>query len=287
MAIAMAAPGIGGLGEVVAALREWQEEDAALQLHPGDVGWFWRFGAERTAAALRTWRVRGKLVAVGLLDSPDVLRLAIAPGKLGDEGLAEQLVGDLRRTDGRVFGSGTGYVEAPAGARVRELLRQAGWTTDQLWAALRRGLAEPVPDAGVRVLTVGARDASLRAAVQIAAFDGSTFTEARWHEMAGGVPYADARCLLALSHGLPVAAVTVWSAGPGRPGLLEPMGVSRDHRGQGYGRAICLAAAAVLQELGCSSANVCTRSANVAAVATYKSAGFEQRAEVCDLRRER
>ena len=66
----------------------------------------------------------------------------------------------------------------------------------------------------------------------------------------------------------------MWSAGPGKPGLLEPMGVHAEHRGRGYGKAICIAAAAALQGLGSSSAIVCTPSVNAGAVATYKSAGF-------------
>jgi ribosomal protein S18 acetylase RimI-like enzyme len=37
--------------------------------------------------------------------------------------------------------------------------------------------------------------------------------------------------------------------------------------------------------LGSSTATVCTRSANVAAVATYESAGFERLPDVRDLRR--
>lgn len=87
--------------------------------------------------------------------------------------------------------------------------------------------------------------------------------------MAAGLPYADARFLVAYDdQGEAVAAVTVWSAGPGRPGLLEPMGVHREHRGHGYGTAITLAAAATLQALGSSSAIVCARSANVGALAT-------------------
>lgn len=84
----------------------------------------------------------------------------------------------------------------------------------------------------------------------------------------------------------PVAAVTVWSAGPGKPGLLEPMGVHREHRGHGYGKAITIAAAAALQELGSSSAIVCAPSANVGAVATYKSAGFQQLPETRDQYRD-
>jgi GNAT superfamily N-acetyltransferase len=56
--------------------------------------------------------------------------------------------------------------------------------------------------------------------------------------MAAGLPYADARRLVAYDghgHGHAVAAATVWSAGPGKPGLLEPMGVHRERRGHGYG----------------------------------------------------
>ena len=71
----------------------------------------------------------------------------------------------------------------------------------------------------------------------------------------------------------------------GRPGLLEPMGVHREYRGHGYGTAISVAAAAALRELGSSSATVCTASSNVGAVATYKSAGFQQLPDVRDLHR--
>ncbi|MFJ7779052.1 hypothetical protein [Streptomyces yangpuensis] len=36
--------------------------------------------------------------------------------------------------------------------------------------------------------------------------------------------------------------MTVWSGGPGRPGLLEPMGVHREHRRRGHGTAVAVAA---------------------------------------------
>ena len=51
--IELSTPGVDGLNEVVGALREWQYDGAPMQLHPGDLGWFWRFGAEATAAAVR------------------------------------------------------------------------------------------------------------------------------------------------------------------------------------------------------------------------------------------
>jgi GNAT superfamily N-acetyltransferase len=287
MVIQMTVPEAAGLADVVAVLRDWQVEGAAMQLHPGDVGWFWRFGARATAAAVRTWSRDGRTVGVGLLDGPGLLRLTIAPDAYRDGELARELVGDLTSPEHGVLPAGRVAVEAPAGALVDDLLADRGWKTDEPWSPLRRDLSEPVEDPGVRVAVVGPEQAPVRVAVQRASFDGSTFTEERWRAMASGSLYADARCLIAYGdRGDAVAAVTVWSAGGGRPGLLEPMGVHRDHRGHGYGRAINLAAAAALRELGSSSAIVCTPSSNVGGIAAYRSAGFEPGAEVRDRYRD-
>ncbi|MCX5444192.1 GNAT family N-acetyltransferase [Streptomyces libani] len=287
MAIALGKPGVDGLGEAVGVLREWQYDGAPMQLHPGDLGWFWRLGAEATAAAVRTWSRDGQILAVGLLDGPGLLRLTIAPDAQRDEELAQQLVDDVTEPARGVLPEGKVNIEAPTGALVQDLLFEDGWNADEPWTPLRRDLREPVKDPGVRIEVVGPKQAHLFAAVHRAAFDGSRFTDERWHAMAAGLPYADARCLVAYDdQGDAVAAVTVWSAGPGRPGLLEPMGVHREHRRHGYGKAITVAAAAALQELGSSSANVCTPSSNAGAVATYRSAGFQQRPEVRDQYRD-
>jgi len=271
----------------VGALREWQHDRAPTQLHPGDLGWFWRHGAEATAAAVRTWSRDGRILAVGLLDEPDLLRLTMAPDARRDEELARRLVADVTEPARGVLPEGRVNIEAPLDALLHDLLCEDGWHLDEPWTPLRRDLTEPVPDPGVRVEVVGPAQAHVRAAVQRAAFDRSTFTDDRWRAMATGSPYADARCLVAYDdQGDAVATVTVWSAGPARPGLLEPMGVHRDHRGRGHGRAITVAAAAALQGLGSSSALVCTPSANVGAVATYESAGFRRRPEVRDRYRD-
>ena len=290
MAIVLGKPGLDGLSEAVGVLREWQHDGAPMQLHPGDLGWFWRFGAEATAAAVRTWRRDGQILAVGLLDDPTLLRLTIAPEAQRDDELARRLARDLTEPERGVLPAGRVYLEAPTGALVRDLLFSGGWTADEPWTPLRRDLIEPVKDPAsgsqysMRIEVTGPEQAHVRTAVQRASFGNSTFTDQRWHAMAAGLPYADARCLVAYDdQGNAVAAVTVWSAGPGKPGLLEPMGVHRDHRGLGYGKAITVAAAAALQELGSSSALVCTASSNVGAVATYKSAGFRQLPETPDL----
>ncbi|MFC7307130.1 GNAT family N-acetyltransferase [Streptomyces monticola] len=278
--------GADALSEAVGALRAWQYEGAPMQLHPGDLGWYWRFGAQATAAAVRTWRRDGQILAVGLLDGAELLRLTVAPDARRDEELAQRLADDLTRAERGVLGEGEAYVETPAGTRVRELLFEEGWGTGEPWTQLCRDLTAPVPGPGVRIEVVGPERARARTAVHRAAFGRPTFTDERWHAMAAGLPYADARCLLAYDdRDNAVAAVTVWSAGPGRPGLLEPMGVHPDHRGHGYGRAVTIAAAAALRELGSSSAVVFTPSVNAGAVATYKSAGFRQLPEIRDQHR--
>lgn len=278
-------PDVTGLDEAVRALREWQHDSSPFQLHPGDVGWFWRFGGEATAAAVRTWRRDGRLLAVGLLDEPDLLRLTIAPDARHDEELARQLVEDVEDPERGVLPAGTVRIESPRGTRFQELIFERGWQSAEPWTPLRHDLAEPVPDPGVRIEVIGPERAHLHAAVIRASFERSTFVDERWHAMAAGSPYADARCLVAFEGDDAAAAVTVWSAGPGRPGLLEPMGVHRDHRGRGYGKAITVAAARALRELGSSSAVVCTPSFNTGAVATYRAAGFTQLPEIADQRR--
>src|SRR6185437_17049367 len=115
-------PGVDGLSQVVDVLREWQYDGAPHQLHPGDLGWYWRFGAEATAAAVRTWTRDGQVLAVGLLDEPDLLRVAIAPDAHRDEELARQLAADVTQPGRGVLPPGKVNVEAPAGALLQELL---------------------------------------------------------------------------------------------------------------------------------------------------------------------
>ena len=49
----------------------------------------------------------------------------------------------------------------------------------------------------MRVEVIGPDQAHLYAAVIRASFEKSTFTDERWHAMAVGSPYADARSLVA------------------------------------------------------------------------------------------
>ncbi|MCX5205467.1 GNAT family N-acetyltransferase [Streptomyces sp. NBC_00237] len=286
MTIVLDEPGVDGLTGVVDALRAWQDDHTPLQLHPGDLGWAWALGAERLAASVRTWSVDGRIIAVGYLDGPDVLRLTTAPDLRQDDALARQLLADFDDPERGVLPPGEIGLEIPNGALLREVLLEAGWNPDEPWTPLRRDLSEPVKDSGLRIEVAGPQTAGVRTAVHRSAFGGQKFTEEVWHVLAAGPVYADARCLIGYDdQDNAVAAATVWSAGPGKPGLLEPMGVHADHRGHGYGTAISVAAAAALRDMGASSALVSTPSSNAAAVATYRAAGYEPSAERLDVSR--
>lgn len=290
----MATPDVAGLSRAATVLREWQVDRAPMQLHPGDLGFHWRDGAERTAADVRVWSRGDRIVAIGLLDAPQLLRMAVAPELQDDGELLGRVLTDIVEPSRGVLGAGRAIVEARCGPVLRQSLVDRGWQDDEPWSPLHRDLAEAVPACGLRVETIGPDGADEWQAVHWSSFRGTAMTDEdrrtarqRWIDMAGSTPYAEARCLTAYDdHGAAVAVAGVWSAGPGRPGLLEPIGVPAAHRGRGHGRAITLAAAAALREMGASSAIVCTPSANVGAVATYASAGFERFPEARDLRRD-
>ncbi|WP_129842928.1 GNAT family N-acetyltransferase [Streptomyces sp. RFCAC02] len=283
MTAVLSTPGVDELDDAVRALRGWQYDGAPMQLHPSDLGWYQRLGPAATAAAVRTWSRDGRILAVGLLDGPGLLRMTLAPDARRDEELSHRIAEDATDPTRGVLPGGEAAVEAPADALVQDLLARAGWGTGEPWTPLRRDLADPVQDPGVRIEVTGPERAGAWADVLRASFDGSTFAAERWHAMAAGSAYADARSLTAYDdRGNAVAVVTVWSAGPGRPGLIEPMGVHPDHRGHGHGRAVTLAAAAALREMGSSSVLVCTPSSNTGAVATYRSAGLRPLPEVRD-----
>ncbi|MFF6883531.1 GNAT family N-acetyltransferase [Streptomyces sp. NPDC012421] len=283
MTIELGTPAADAVGDAMTVLREWQDDAAPMQLHPGDIGWNHRFGAAETAAVVRTWSRDGRIVAVGMIDSPTLVRMTVAPDAFQDEEVARRLVEDFSLPERGVLPEGAVAVEAPSGLLLHDLLSEEGWGVDEPWTPLFRDLTDPVEHHGVRIKPIGPEQAQDFADVLRSAFDTSRPTSRYWHEMAAGPSYADARCLGAYDdQGGVAAVVTVWSAGPGKPGLVEPMGVHEDHRGRGYGRAITLAGAAALREMGSSSVRVCTPSSNVGAVATYKAAGFEARPEVRD-----
>jgi GNAT superfamily N-acetyltransferase len=293
VSIQMVVPDVAGLREAAAALREWQVDRAPVQLHPGDLGWHWRDGPETTAAALRVWSRDDRIVAMGMLDAPQLLRMAVAPALQDDGELIGRLVDDIVRPERGVLGAGSAVVEARCGPLLTTSLSELGWQPGESWTPLHLDLGTPPPAVDLRIETIGPDHADEWLDVHWSAFRKTPMTAGdlatarpRWDKLAASAPYAEARCLTGYDErGDAVAIAGVWSAGRDRPGLLEPIGVSPAHRGRGHGRAITLAAAAALREMGSSSAVVCTPTAQPGAVETYVSAGMERFPEALDLER--
>ena len=278
MTIQLHRPRPAALGSVIQALRSWQRDDAPIQLHPGDLGWNWRSGATNLAAELRTWSRDGTIVAVGFLDSPDVLRMTVAPAVWREEELARRVVADLSDPACGILPAGRAAVEIPDNTLVKELLSGGAWDAGESWTPLRLDVTTTPdePDLQVEVVSSDQQIAACTA-VHRSAWRSERFGDEKWRTMAAGVPFADGRCLLGRDDtGIAVATVTIWSAGPGRPGLIEPLGVHADHRRRGHGAAMCVAAGRYLHAMGSTSAMVCTPSSLHSAVATYEAAGFER-----------
>lgn len=273
--------------ETVAVLRQWERPgDCAWQLHVGDVGWHLRRDDDEVDGSLLLVRDDGGLLAIGLLDGPGLVRLALDPDRLHDAGLAAVLADAVEDRLGRAGGA-EAYVEGPASARWRAELAGRGWDLDpDSWVHLWRPLG--AEDASRRVPGVapvsGPADVADRVAVQRSAFESSTFTEARWAQMAGSTAYDPRLDLLARDEaGTPVAALTAWTAGEGRCAVLEPMGTAAGHTRQGHGRRLLDGAVAALARAGASGVAVRTPASNTAGVAAYRSAGFSAIGLVADM----
>lgn len=298
MTMMLRTPASADLTRVASDLARWQSDEWPGFLHPGDLGWHSLVGAERTAADVRVWAYDGKTVAIGLLDEPDLLRMAVDPSVSDDESVAAHIRRDLEDPEQGVLAAGEAVIEARGAHALQDSLRTEGWVDDEPWTPLQLRLDEPLnverlKRAAVRVASVGPDEAATWIAVHWSAFRATPFDDEtrarfmqRWTTMATG-PFADlAQHLIAFdSDEAPVAVTSVWAAGPGRPGLIEPMGVHKDHHGRGYGVAITLAGARALQQAGSSSAVVVAEGSNDGALATYVAAGFVPSTPVTDLSR--
>ncbi|MFF5877948.1 GNAT family N-acetyltransferase [Streptomyces californicus] len=249
------------------SLSVWTPADApAGGLHPGDVGWLLRHsdatvhlwvdarGVGRTDPRIDPRHNAAAPVAVGFLDGP-VLRVTGAPDTDLGAVVADAedlLVRGNARTDGLPVPGWRPRTEEPR--------LVFSWT--------------PRPVA-TRALPVEESDAADRVRVHRSAFTGSTFALKHWETMrASPAGHLAVETLVRTPDGDAAATATGWFAGPGRCGLLEPVGTHADHRGRGYGRDAVLGACAALADRGASAVAVLTPAANEAAAALYRSAGF-------------
>ncbi|MFC0672791.1 GNAT family N-acetyltransferase [Brachybacterium hainanense] len=244
--------------------------------------------------------------AIALLDGPGLVRLAVDPAAAEDPLLAEAIADHLADPAHGVLPAGPATLEARAAPALTRLLRLRGWEEDEPWAILRQELERSPrtrtgPEAGITCTVIlpgsrhrpGARrDADVDAllAVLDSAFaisDRSAVQRReRWTAMCAAPAAERSRFLLLRdAEGRPVAAAGIWAAGPGLPGIIEPLGVHAEHRGLGHGRTITRACADQLREMGAAEMLVGTPADNDPAPAAYARAGMRREADARDLRR--
>ncbi|ACL41251.1 GCN5-related N-acetyltransferase [Pseudarthrobacter chlorophenolicus A6] len=285
-------PDVNELNQILRVLEQWQCDGGPLDLHPGDLGWYSLRGPAATAAAIRVWSCGDTALAIALLDGPQLLRFAMDPSLRQDESLAVRIVADVGEPATGVLDAGSATIEARGAYALSEQLTKEGWLPGDPWTPLKLNLAAPIDTGGPHVEIIEPDRTDEWVSVHWSAFRGTPIPHGRlrnfvdgWRAAAEGPFLGSARILSLYADSRAVAVAAVWSAGNGRPGLIEPMGVHREHRGRGYGTIMTRAAAASLREMDSSSATVCAESSNAGALSTYLAAGFSAQPEVADWRR--
>lgn len=263
------------LDELIETLQAWEPPGGyPLGLHVGDVGWQARLPDDKLDGSVRVLELDGDVVAAGLFE-PGLARPRLAPGCETNPDVCSALADEIGTDPGEQVWS-----DAAPGSLLRTTLSARGWGLDpEPWVALYRPLSASDSDLGDALVRPvrGMQDVTDRVAVQRSAFEGSTFTVEAWHRMSGTAAYDPALDLLARDGGgVPVAAATAWGAGPGRCGILEPVGSHPEHRGGGHGRRVVLAALGALARAGASGVTVHTPADNEVAVAAYESCGLRR-----------
>jgi ribosomal protein S18 acetylase RimI-like enzyme len=268
----------------ISALSDWAPRHSpATTLHAGDVGWHLRLDDADLDGIVAVARDDSDVVAVAVVE-PDGMRATHRPDRSDDGSLAAAL-GDLAQSlasaspSARAPCAGTEFVcDVPQHSAIRAWLVEAGWDLDPApWALLYRPLSADDAEVGARLAASVSTEQDIedRVAVQFNAFTSSTFTVSRWRQMAAGPGYRrDLDLLRRDESGTAVAGATAWTAGPGRVGILEPVGAHRDHAGRGHGSAVTLAAIGALARSGASGVGVQTPLSNTAAVRAYQRCGL-------------
>ncbi len=266
----------GRIDHLISTLSSWQSPGGSgAGLQPGDIGWMLRFGPDHVAARLVEGIAGdGTTRLIVIMESETEWWVAIDPASLTHSVLATSFAAWIERERP----SGALSIDGPAvPATWRQALAAVGFEAgDDPWAQLWMPLpAGDWPEVEGVFSTEDPASIPDRVAVQRAAFERSTFTVERWHEMARHPGFDPRFDLVARDQaGTPVAAATLWFDGNGKCARLEPMGTHPDHRRQGHGRRLIAAAASRMAKAGASGMSVTTPMSNEAAVGLYRAAGF-------------
>ncbi|HSS68199.1 MAG TPA: hypothetical protein VLK34_06575 [Nocardioidaceae bacterium] len=227
MAIAVERGGRPLAATAIAALAEWAPQHGPVTgLHAGDVGWHLRLDDADLDGTIVVARDGGEIVATAIVES-EGLRPTLRPDRKDDEELAAalgELVQSLTETGTEVF------CDAAPDSALRGWLIGHEWSLDpDPWALFYRPLSDAEANLGEGLACPVDTDDDVRdrVNVQFNAFQHSTFTVDRWHQMAAGPGYRrDLDLLRRDDSGVAVAGATTWTAGPERVGILEPVGTT-------------------------------------------------------------
>jgi hypothetical protein len=283
VAIAVERGGRSLAATAIAALADWAPQHGPVTgLHAGDIGWHLRHDDAYLDGTIVVARDGRELVATAVVES-EGLRPALRPDRKDDEELAAAL-GALAQSLTRSptpspNGAGTEvFCDVVPDSALRAWLVARAWSLDPVpWALFHRPLSAADAELGQGLASPVETDDDIRdrVNVQFNAFHRSTFTIDRWHQMAAGPGYRRELDLLRRDDdGVAVSGATTWMAGPGRVGILEPVGTHRDHVARGHGQAVTLAAIGAVARAGASGVTVQTPASNAAAVRAYQRCGL-------------
>jgi ribosomal protein S18 acetylase RimI-like enzyme len=287
----------------VADLRRMQTAVAAAflttSLRVGDLAWLARLHTHREFALdIRLWeRADGRLRGFTFFRSRGEFNLFVVPG-CADDLLADEMLTFVEHAaQAAVLAGDPPITLATYGIDrnrsdedrvVAVALERHGFQPLQQGGLLMRPLddvTKPVLPSGYRLDAVRAQDQVIgRIEAHRAAFAPSELSLEKYDRARRIWPYRpELDRIITTQDGTVAAFCTAWIDEENASGLLEPVGTHPAHRRRGLAKAVCLDALRALQDAGARTAQVAYESD--AALATYRSIGFETKWDELSFRR--
>ncbi len=260
----------------------WAEGRTRSYLHIGDFYWSLRpsgqFDPERD---IRLWWTDRQLAAFAWFDGPTSGEVVVRPGtsdQLENEAMSWLETKHDRSAPDEPFT----ICAIDDDAHRTTILTRRGYVQGTVGAhRFHRRIESPgaialLPD-GFSVRSVSSDDdVSCRVFAQRTSFERSSATIDVWRALMRLPAYRPQLDLIAVApDGSCAGGCTCWYDEENRAGEFEPVGTSRAYQRMGIGKAIVADGLRRLEAVGATQAIVQTNSTNVAAMALYRSCGFE------------
>jgi mycothiol synthase len=260
----------------------WGYLGARSYLHIGDFYWSIRpskqFDPERD---VRLWRVRGELAAFAWFDGPASGEVVVRPG--APDELELEAIAWLETQQRRSDEPGQFTIAAiDDDVHRTTILAKCGYVRgDDGGQRFHQGIIgapdrAALPD-GFTVRSVSSDDdIGRRVFAQRTSFEQSSATVDVWRglrQLPGYRPTLD--LIVVAPDGTGAAGCTCWYDEANQAGEFEPVGTSRAFQRMGIGKALVTDGLRRLRKIGARQAIVQTNSTNAAAIALYRSCGFE------------